>query len=173
MTNARLLVPFVLAVAAAARPSTANASPARRLARQGVIVVPVPTAVPAPPVVVPIPGAVSVVAPRPLRPWRTTLVQPVAVLVPVPVGPVLVGSTSVLPASPGHLLADPVPRAAPGAIAPGVVAPQQGVPTRATPVPHSSVPQQPSAPIPNAFEPIPAPLPAPGGVEPELRFGSP
>jgi len=44
-------------------PTPACASPARRLARQGVVVVPVPSAAPAPPLVVPVPVAPLVVGP--------------------------------------------------------------------------------------------------------------
>jgi len=66
-------------------PTPACASPARRLARQGVVVVPVPSAAPAPPLVVPLPGALPVVASRPLRPWRKAFApQPAVPQSPTP-----------------------------------------------------------------------------------------
>ncbi len=103
-------------------PTPACASPARRLARQGVVVVPVPSAAPAPPLVVPLPGASPVVASRPLRPWRKTLVQPVALVVPVPVAPLVVGPTVAVPA------------------APPAFAPQPAVPQSPTPAPVEVIP---------------------------------
>lgn len=147
-------------------PSPAAASPARRLARQGVMVVPVPTAAPAPAVVMPLPGAVPVVASRPLRPWRKSLVQPVAVLVPVPGVPLAAAATLAVPTSPAPIV---------------VPAPEDALPAAVAPQPSASVPQaapQQSrsvlAPTPApGVEQIPAPAPGPAGGDPELRFGTP
>lgn len=163
MSATRFIV-LSMALLVTSLPALAHASPARRLARQGVVVVPVPTATPAPAVVMPLPGALPVVTSRPLRPWRKSLVQPVAVLVPVPGVPLVAAPTLEAPASPAPIV---VP--APEEAAPAAVAPQ---PTTSVP---QAAPQQPRsvlAPAPGV-EQIPAPLPGPAGGEPELRFGTP
>jgi hypothetical protein len=147
----RLALPSLLVtVIAVAMPGSTSASPARRLARQGVIVVPVPTATPAPAVVMPLPGAVPVVAARPLRPWRKSLVQPVAVLVPVPGVPLVAAPTSAEPAHPAPLVVPAPHQAAPAAVAP-----------------------QPAGPPVGTVEAIPAPAPQAGRIEPDIQFGTP
>lgn len=147
---------LIVTALASAMPDPVWASPARRLARQGVVVVPVPTAAPAPAVVMPLPGALPVVTSRPLRPWRKSLVQPIAVLVPVPGGPLVAGPTLAEPTGPAPLV---VPAEEPAA--PTTVAPQPAAPTP----PQSPTPAA-------AVEQLPAPPATPAG-EPELRFGSP
>lgn len=158
-TSLVLALPALIATTlwTGAVPSAAHASPARRLARQGVVVVPVPSAVPAPPVVVPLPGALPVITSRPLRPWRKSIVQPVAVVVPVPVAPLVVGPTVAAPVSP--LIAIPQ-HVSPGLLPiepPPLAVPQPVVPQSPTPAP---------------VEAIPAPRAA-GVGEPELRFATP
>lgn len=177
MIAVRTVVTVSMVLAAVAMPvsSPAFASPARRLARQGVMVVPVPTAAPAPAVVVPVPGALPIVASRPLRPWRKTLVQPVAVLVPVPGVPVVAAPIVAAPSP-----AEPA-FSAPLAVDPQVNEPHVNEPRTAEPrpaeprlvEPRPTPPTTPGVPTP-ATEQIPAPLPsAAGPAEPELLFGSP
>lgn len=127
-------------------PAAAEASPARRLARQGVVV-------PAPGVIV-APAAPVVIAPRP---WRR--LGPPAAIVILPAVP------AAAPAA-GTVVPREVLALSPGKIAPGMVVASSPAPrlTAAAPVPRTPDPQPvPTVAPPGRIEEIPAPPAAPGG----------
>lgn len=136
----------MMAAAVAMVSETAVGSPARRLARRGVVVVP-------PPGVVVVPPAPIVAAPRP---WRRLGVPPGVVVLPAVPGSLapeaVIASAPALSLSPGRIASEsagaPVPRVA-------------ASPTPATPPPTPGFKPTPAAPSPAAIEEIPAPLPAP------------
>lgn len=150
-SQAGILVVVILALASDL--PTASGSPARRLARRGVVLAPPP-------------GTAIVPPAGPLRP-NPLLAVPIA-----PGGPAIVIGPGgrvrrrlALPAAggpPGGVVT--VTESGPAAVArsaPPAAAPQQAV-TRPAPAPATAAARSPSpAPAPLAVEPIPAPLPVP------------